>query len=70
MQPASELHGQPGVEFVGVVPTQYQFVSVFSAGIVSGTVDMAAAQRLIAFMASDKVWPAIQAAGMDPSPRS
>ena len=66
VQPTSELLGQPGIEFVGTVPSDYQFVSVFSAGIVAGSTEVAAAQRLITFMASEKLAPAVKAAGMEP----
>src|SRR4051812_21763992 len=49
LQPLSELIHAPGVEVVGSVPNEVQFVSVFSAAIVAGTEQVDAAKRLSRF---------------------
>jgi molybdate transport system substrate-binding protein len=66
VQPASELLGVPGIVFVGTIPAEFQFVSVFSAGVVTGSTELEASKRLIAFLASEKTWPAIREAGLEP----
>jgi molybdate transport system substrate-binding protein len=42
----------PGVEFVGTIPPELQFVSVFSAAVVAGSKEGEASRRLIAFLTS------------------
>jgi molybdate transport system substrate-binding protein len=59
----------PGLEFVGPVPEEIQFVSVFSAAIVAGTKQMDASRQLIAFLASENAQAAIRNSGMEPAPR-
>jgi len=67
IQPVSEQLGLPGLDFVGTIPAEFQFISVFSAGIVTGTKELEASKRLIAFLASEKTLPAIKQAGMEPA---
>ena len=67
IQPVSELMGVPGIEFVGSIPSEFQFVSVFSAAVVMGSREVEASKRLIAFLASKNTWPAIRSAGMEPA---
>jgi ABC-type Fe3+ transport system substrate-binding protein len=47
------------------VPTEVQFVSVFSAAIVAGCEHVDAAKRLIAFLASAAADPALTNNGME-----
>jgi molybdate transport system substrate-binding protein len=68
IQPASELLHAPGVDYVGPIPREVQFISVFSAGVVAGADGAAAATRLIAYLTSTAASPAIVAAGMEPVP--
>ena len=65
--PVSELLDVPGIVFVGTIPSEFQFVSVFSAAVVMGSKEVDASKRLIAFLASEKTWPAIRSAGMEPA---
>ena len=65
IQPASELIGVAGADYVGPVPMDVQFVSVFSAAVVNGSKRVEASKRLIAYLVSDKVDVAITKSGME-----
>jgi molybdate transport system substrate-binding protein len=67
--PVSEILGMPGVEFVGTIPTQLQLPSVYAAAIVAGSKERDTAQRLIAFLFSERATAAIKRSGMEPSQR-
>ena len=62
--PVSEILHVPGVDLVGAIPADIQFVQVFAAAVVMGAKYPAAAKRLIAFLASEKATPAIEKTGM------
>jgi molybdate transport system substrate-binding protein len=62
----SELLHAPGTEFVGTIPKEIQYVSVFSAAMVMGSKEAKAAKQLIDFLTSDKAKLAIKASGMEP----
>ena len=74
VQPVSELLHAPGTEFVGTVPKEIQYVSVFSAAMVAGSKEakpmLAAraleARKLLDFLTSEKAKAAIKASGMEP----
>ena len=66
IQPESELLHAPGTDFAGTLPAQAQFISVFSAALVAGSTNQAAARQLIAFLASDKAGAAMRNSGMVP----
>jgi molybdate transport system substrate-binding protein len=66
VQPMSELLHVPGVDFVGTIPAEIQYVSVFSAAIVAGSKEPKASKQLIAFLASEKARAAIRKNGMEP----
>ena len=80
VQPVSELLHAPGTEFVGTLPKEIQYVSVFSAamvqrwrdGVPSATAQKALAARdheareLLEFLTSKKAKAAIKASGMEP----
>jgi molybdate transport system substrate-binding protein len=53
-------------DFVGTIPKEIQFISVFSAAVVATSKEPAAAKRLIAFLKSDKATAAIRNSGMEP----
>jgi molybdate transport system substrate-binding protein len=67
VQPVSELLHMPGVDFVGPVPAEIQFISVFSAAMVAGSKEPELSRRLIAFLESDSAKTAIQKHGMEPA---
>ena len=66
VQPVSELLHVPGTEFVGTLPKEIQYVSVFSAAMVAGSKEPKAAKELLDFLTSDKAKAAIKASGMEP----
>lgn len=62
--PVSEIIHQPGLEIIGMLPPQFQLVQTFAAAITRASEHPDDARRLITFLASDAVTPAIQDAGM------
>jgi molybdate transport system substrate-binding protein len=66
IQPQSEVLHAPGTDFVGVLPAQVQFVSVFSAAVTAHSANTAAARQLIDFLASGKAARAMSHNGMSP----
>jgi molybdate transport system substrate-binding protein len=62
--PVSEILPAPGVDFVGTIPAEIQFVQVFSAALVKGAKNPDASRRLINFLASEESTPAVERAGM------
>jgi molybdate transport system substrate-binding protein len=67
VQPVSELLHAPGVDFVGKLPAEIQYVSVFSAGMVKDPKQAKASKELLDFLASDKAKAAIKKSGMEPA---
>ena len=67
IQPVSEILHARGVDFVGTIPSEIQYVSVFAAAVVAGSKEPEASKRLIAFLASEKASAAIKKSGMEPS---
>jgi len=70
VMPVSEILVAPGVDFAGALPPQIQMVQVFAAAIVAGSTAMAAARRLIEFLASPQVAEKIRRSGMELSASS
>jgi molybdate transport system substrate-binding protein len=66
IRPVSELVNVPGIDFVGPVPEEVQYLSIFSAAIVAGSQQVDAGQRLIHFLGSEAADAAIRRNGMDP----
>jgi molybdate transport system substrate-binding protein len=66
VQPVSELLLVPGVDFVGKLPAEIQYVSVFSTAQVAGSKSPELAKRLIAFLASESATKAMRKSGMEP----
>jgi molybdate transport system substrate-binding protein len=68
--PASEILSAPGVDFAGLIPSEIQFVPVFTAALVKAGNEPDASKRLIAFLASETATPVIEKTGMKrPPPR-
>jgi len=68
--PSSEILSVPGVDFVGMIPAEIQFVPVFTAALVKEGKEPEASKSLIAFLASEKATPALNNTGMNrPAPR-
>jgi len=62
--PVSEILPVSGVDFIGLIPADIQFVQVFAAAVMKGAKDPEAAKRLIAFLASEKATSAVEKTGM------
>ena len=67
--PVSEVLQAPGVDFVGAIPADVQYISVFSAAVVAGSKEPEASKRLIAFLSSEAATAAIKRSGMEPARR-
>jgi len=64
--PVSEILVAPGVAFAGVLPSEIQFVQMFSAAILAASTVAADAKQLIEFLSSPHASEAIRRSGMDP----
>ena len=60
--PVSEILPVHGVDFVGTIPADLQFV--FAAAVVKGAKNPEASKRLIDFLASEQATPTIEKTGM------
>jgi molybdate transport system substrate-binding protein len=69
-QQIAELKAVEGIDLVGPLPPELQQVTPYSAGIVAGSHDPAAAQKLLEFLASPAAAPAIAATGLEPTAES
>jgi molybdate transport system substrate-binding protein len=56
----------PGVDLVGTIAPEIQFVQTFSAGVVAGSGDIENSKRLIEFLASARASETIRNSGMEP----
>ena len=66
LQPVGEILHLKGVSFVGTLPADVQFISVFSAAVVAGTQQLDPARRLVVYLASPDAAVAIKHSGMEP----
>lgn len=66
IQPVSELLHVEGTEFVGTIPGDIQYISVFSCAAVQGGKQLEASKRLIAFLRSERATEVIRNSGMEP----
>ncbi len=62
--PVSEILPVRGVDFVGAIPADLQFIQVFAAAVVNGAKNPEASKRLIDFLASEKATPTVEKIGM------
>jgi molybdate transport system substrate-binding protein len=69
VQPISEQLPVKGIDIVGKIPDEVQYVAVFSAALVSSSNQRDAAMRLIAFLTGERAADAIRSSGMEPSAR-
>jgi molybdate transport system substrate-binding protein len=65
-QQVSELLPVAGADFVGKLPPEVQKVTVFSAGIVTGSQVPDAARALLQFLSSADARPVVAKTGLDP----
>jgi len=66
VQQISELKQIDGIEVVGPIPRDLQTPAVFSAGCMAATDKPDEADRLLRFLASAEVAPALRASGLEP----
>ena len=66
VQQISELKQVGGIEVVGPIPRALQTPAVFSAGRMAATKTPAEADRLLRFLASPEVAPALRESGLEP----
>jgi molybdate transport system substrate-binding protein len=66
LQQVSEVLAIPGTDFVGPIPQEVQYVTTYAAAVVAASTRVAAARRLIAFLASDESTVATAKSGMEP----
>jgi molybdate transport system substrate-binding protein len=66
LMPVSEILHARGVDFAGTIPQEIQLIQTFSAAIVAGSKEVAAARRLIEFLTSARAAEAIRKTGMEP----
>jgi molybdate transport system substrate-binding protein len=66
VQQISELKQIEGIEVIGPIPRAMQTLAVFSAGRMAGTSKPDEADRLLRFLASPEVAPALRASGLEP----
>jgi molybdate transport system substrate-binding protein len=66
VQQISELKQVGGIEVVGPIPYELQTSAVFSAGRMAATHKPAEADRLLRFLASPEVAPALRESGLEP----
>jgi molybdate transport system substrate-binding protein len=64
--PVGEILHAAGVDFAGCLPLEIQFVQVFSAAVVAGSMEIENAKRLIEFFALVRAAEAIRKSGMEP----
>jgi molybdate transport system substrate-binding protein len=69
LQQVSEVLAVPGVDYVGKIPDEVQYVTIYAAAIVTGSNQLDASRRLIAFLSSQRAMAAITKSGMEPSAR-
>ena len=67
LQQVSEVLAIPGVDFVGTIPAEVQYVTTYAAAVVAGSKEIEASKRLIAFLSSEGAAAAIKKSGMEPS---
>lgn len=65
-QQVSELLPVPGIDLVGPLPGAVQKITIFSAGIATGSKQPDAGKALIAFLASPQAAPVLKKTGLDP----
>jgi molybdate transport system substrate-binding protein len=66
-QQISELLPVKGIDYVGPLPEGVQRITIFSAGLVTGTKAAAAGRALMDFLTSPAAFDAIRKSGLDPA---
>jgi molybdate transport system substrate-binding protein len=67
LQQVSEVLTVPGVDFVGTIPADVQYVTTYAAAVVTGSKEVETSRRLVAFLSAPEAGAAIKKSGMEPS---
>ena len=65
-QQVSELSHFAGVDYVGPLPADVQYITVFASGIATGAKEADAAKALVKFITAPTAAPAFKKRGMEP----
>ena len=65
-QQVSELSHFAGVDYVGPLPAEVQYITVFASGIATGAKEADAAKALVKFITAPAAAPAFKKRGMEP----
>jgi len=66
LQQVSEVLAVPNVDYVGTIPDEVQYATIYAAAVVSNSNQIDAAKRLIAFLSSEHAISPIRKSGMEP----
>jgi molybdate transport system substrate-binding protein len=66
-QQVSELVHIPGADYIGPLPPEVQFVTIFSSGIQTGATNPDAAKALVAFLTTPAAMAVMQKHGLEPA---
>jgi molybdate transport system substrate-binding protein len=66
LQQVSEVLAVPNVDYVGTIPDEVQYATIYAAAVVSNSSQIDPARRLIAFLSSEPATSAIRKSGMEP----
>jgi molybdate transport system substrate-binding protein len=65
-QQVSELSHFPGIDYVGPLPQEVQFITVFSSSLMAGAKEVEGAKALIKFLTAPEAASAYKKRGMEP----
>ena len=68
--PVSEMIHVKGLDYAGEIPAEYQLIQMFGAAVVANSKEAEAGKKLIAFLTSPRVAPAIKQNGMEPAKKN
>jgi molybdate transport system substrate-binding protein len=68
-QQLSELMHLPGIDVIGTLPAEIQFITTFSGGICAGSSHAPTAREMLSFMTSPEVDDVKRRHGMEPAPQ-
>lgn len=66
LQQVSEVMAIRNVDYVGTIPDEVQYATIYAAAVVANSNQIESSKRLIAFLSSEQATPAIRKSGMEP----
>jgi molybdate transport system substrate-binding protein len=67
LQQVSEVLPIPNTTYVGPIPNEVQYITMYAGAVVSGSTQVDAGKKLIAFLSSEGAMAAITKSGMEPA---